>query len=269
MKKLILLAPAILLAIVFVASRSNKTPDPAGSGVDRNSENIAGSQASKLEPSQESRPSGELKEQDSNPDRLVLAHRGEVMSPNLDHPGVAHENDGRERVSPATAISSQAPLRLLDSSGPTIGTVKVLGHRGCDTNTQGWYLGKGKPDEYDYTESDDGETLVVQPNVQNLTGAFEFVHCVDANQIAGKHIQFRVRLKAQDVKDVAQLRFWGENPSRERILFKSEKVTGTYDWKDFAIEADVPSEVTLFNYGITFKNSGKLWVSHPVFGVNP
>jgi hypothetical protein len=267
-EKIFLVAPIIILTFASFAWRSCKTDEPISSAVDRDQEKIVGTQESKIEPDPKSESAINTTNHDSEPNNFVLAHSGGVSSQNRNSADISQDGIELRKAVPAAAISPQVSLQLLDVSGPSIGAVKVIGHRGCDTNTQGWYLGKGKPEEYDYTESEDGETLVVQRNVQNLTGAFEFVHCVDANQIAGKHIQFRVKLKAQDVKDVAQLRLWGENASRERILFKSEKVIGTYDWKDFAIEADIPSEVTLFNYGITFKNSGKLWVSRPIFGVS-
>jgi hypothetical protein len=269
MKKLILPISAVLLFTAWIAFHSFSAYQSKGSATALNPDQIEEAQKNAPVPKQADHLTDNSKARESDPNSTPQARRGAAMS--LDHDGVSNlqPNAEQRNGSPATARSPLTSLKPLESAGPSIGAVKVLGHRGCDTNTMGWYLGKGKPEEYDYTESDDGETLVVQPNMQNLTGAFEFVHCVDSNLIAGKHIQFQVRLKAQDVKDTAQLRFWGENPSRERILFKSEEVTGTYDWREFTIDADVDPAVTLFNYGITFRSSGKLWVSHPVLSISP
>jgi hypothetical protein len=147
--------------------------------------------------------------------------------------------------------------------------VKVLGHRGCDTNTQGWFLSVGTPEQYDFTVSEDGETLAVEPNIPNPTGNFEFIHCSDIGLLTDKTVRFSAKIKAERVSQTAQLRLRGEDLHREKILYKDIKVGGTHDWKDFTLEADVGRDVTLFSYGLTFRSPGKLWISHPTIDVAP
>jgi hypothetical protein len=146
----------------------------------------------------------------------------------------------------------------------------VLGHRGCDAGTPGWFLSAGRPDQYEFVVSDDGESLSVEPRADPLEGNFEFVHCADPSALAGKRVRFTTRLKAEKVEGgVARLRFYGEDRSRERVLFSEKKVTGTYDWTDFELETEVPDGLGLFSYGITFKSQGKLWISNPTLSETP
>jgi hypothetical protein len=164
-------------------------------------------------------------------------------------------------------IAAKKSDRQHSGNAPSIGEIKVLGHRGCDANTQGWFLSVGTPEQYNFTVSDDGETVEVEPNTPNLTGNFEFIHCADQREFIGKQVQLTVAIKAQGVTGTAQLRLRGENPQREAILNQETKVGGTYDWQDFSVQTLVGSDVTLFSYGLTFRSAGKLWFSHPVFSI--
>ncbi|MGZ3698032.1 MAG: hypothetical protein ACXWP5_07855, partial [Bdellovibrionota bacterium] len=133
----------------------------------------------------------------------------------------------------------------------------------------GWVLSVGPPEQYDFTVAEDGESLVVEPNVPNPSGQFEFIHCADPGQFVGKRVRFTARMKAQDIPRVAQIRLRGEDFRRQKILSEVVKANGTYDWKDFSVEAEVGAEVALFSYGVTFNSTGKLWISHPTFEVIP
>ncbi|MGZ3699483.1 MAG: hypothetical protein ACXVCH_15440, partial [Bdellovibrionota bacterium] len=71
------------------------------------------------------------------------------VSSNRAHPGTelqertetAPTNPSPNPSDPAPPPPPPPPKKLTtDSSGPSIGSVKVLGHRGCDSNTQGWFL---------------------------------------------------------------------------------------------------------------------------------
>ena len=108
---------------------------------------------------------------------------------------------------------------------------------------------------------------MVEPNTQNLTGNFEFIHCADPGEFTGQRVRLSARVKAQGVKQTAHLRLRGEDLDRKRNLLTEFPVTGTYDWKDVSVEALVGPEVMIFSYGFTFKSSGKLWIAHPKFTV--
>jgi hypothetical protein len=202
----------------------------------------------------------------SNSDHIVSkqAHQDDAT-----HFRAKNENSLQEILSKrvSSATSNETLGRDKNENAPSIGTIKVLGHRGCDTNTQGWFLSVGTPEQYNFTVSEDGETVEVEPNTPNLTGNFEFIHCADQRQFIGKRVRLTVAITAQGVTDTAQLRLRGENPQREAILNEETKVGGTYDWKDFSVETEVGPEVTLFSYGLTFRSAGKLRFSHPVFSV--
>jgi hypothetical protein len=204
------------------------------------------------------------------------ANSDQILSKQAHQTGEAHLTT-KTGISIQEILSQRDPAvietenldRQHNGNAPSIGTIKVLGHRGCDANTQGWFLSVGTPEQYNFTVSDDGETVEVEPNTPNLTGNFEFIHCADQREFIGKQVQLTVAIKAQGVTDTAQLRLRGENPQREAVLYQETKVGGTYDWRDFSVQALVGSDVTLFSYGLTFRSAGKLWFSHPVFNVIP
>lgn len=164
---------------------------------------------------------------------------------------------------------SLAGIKVADDGGPSIGTIKVLGHRGCDTNTQGWFLSVGNPEQYDFTVSDDGETVVVSPNVPQPTGNFEFVHCVDMGQVMEKKVRMTAQIKAEGVTQTANLRLRGEDLHRKKIVGGETLVGGTHDWKEYSVDGTIGRDVALFSYGLTFKSVGKLWISHPTLMVIP
>ncbi len=162
-------------------------------------------------------------------------------------------------------VASAARLK----EDPSIGTVRILGHHGCDLNTQGWFLSSGTPEQYDFSVSRDGETLVVKSKLPKPTGNFEFVHCADPGPLLGKKVRLSVEVRAQNVNQTAQLRLRGEDLKWKKVFTREEPVTGTYDWKMASVEAEVGREVTLFSYGLTLRSAGKLWFRRPTFEVVP
>jgi len=152
---------------------------------------------------------------------------------------------------------------------PSIGTVRVLGHRGCDVNTQGWFLSVGTPEQYDFKVSEDGETIEVKSNVDKPTGNFEFVQCVNAGEVAGRRVRFTARVKAQNVSELAQIRFRGEDRDRRRITYRDLKVGGSHGWQDYSLDVEVSPEVALFSFGLTYRSTGKIWMSRPEFAILP
>jgi hypothetical protein len=146
---------------------------------------------------------------------------------------------------------------------PSIGSVKVLGHPGCQTNTQGWFLSVGRPDQYEFSVSEDGETVEVTPNVPTPDGNFEFVHCADPGELIGKRVRFTAQIRAENVTGVAQLRLRSEDQHRNVIGRVETQAGGTHAMQEYAAEIDVTREASIFSYGVTFKSPGRLWISHP------
>jgi hypothetical protein len=259
----VLLGAAALGVLYFGFSSDRKLPDPqlgssqiqTGAKIDdASTQAIQNDSAAHLE---------------SNRSEVSVTHLASLSNKtdrSATPPEAATESSELAKSTPSPSADKHQPNHL-EESGPSIGTVRVLGHRGCDQNTQGWYLGVGKPEQYDYIVSEDGESLEVKANVPTLGGAFEFVRCADAGAISGKRVRFTAKIKAEGVSQIAQIRLRGENTKRERIVYQDTQVIGTYDWKDFSVEADVAPDVTIFNYGLTFRSSGKLWISHPTFNI--
>jgi hypothetical protein len=172
----------------------------------------------------------------------------------------------------SATLATKPLAQILSDSGPSIGSIKILGHRGCDLNTPGWFLSVGTPEQYDFTTSDDGETVFVEPNTSPPTGNFEFNHCADPRDIVGKRVRFTVWVKADGVPpqgtgQFAYARLLGFDDQWQRKLFQDTDIEGTYDWKQISIEAEIDPGLAIFAYGISFRSPGKLWISHPEFGV--
>lgn len=217
----------------------------------------------------------------STRERQPLSKDSDVLTSRFSHPvtdkslPVRAQSASRPVLSGAGSLASptESPFtRVIEDGGPSIGTIRVLGHHGCDLNTQGWFLSVGNPEQYDFTISNDGETVVVEPNTSPPTGNFEFNHCVDPGQVVGKRVRFTVWIKAEGVTaegkgQIARARVLGFDDRWQQHVFEGTDIKGTYDWKEFSIEADVGPEVTLFAYGVSFRSPGKLWIGHPKFGI--
>lgn len=85
--------------------------------------------------------------------------------------------------------------------------------------------------------------------------------------IAGKKVRLEAYVKAQDVTETAELRLRSEDRWQNRNLYEATPATGTYEWKKITVEATVPEVVGNFSYGLTFRSSGRIWLSHPTFEI--
>lgn len=269
-KRLIVATLAVLTAAYFlIAGRAPAVPGlemlstQAGAPVAGQSAQIAGFQTRALS-DEKSAVNDRVSEGLSAPARAQ--GQGQVQEIQVTA-SVAGDLSGSSNMTPRKGSDTLAPSRAVSDPGPSIGTVRVLGHRGCDVNTVGWFLSVGTPEQYDFKVSDDGESLEVTPDVSKPTGGFEFVHCADASQLVGHRVRFSAQVRAQAAVDIAQLRLRGENVRREKILYDDIKVGGTHGWKDYFLESEVGPDVTLFSYGLTFNGMGKLWLSHPRFEI--
>jgi len=265
-----LLAPVlfvlILFSVLFFRPKSEITPVLAESGEafalkDRpeNAQKL-GSNLQNLK-----HDSNKFTEQSKEQGQTV-ANRNDASSDRKESLPRSEKPDSNESYSHKKE-SELIPVTHYTDSGPSIGSVKVLGHRGCDTNTQGWFLSVGRPDQYRFSISEDGETLEVEPIANPLEGGFEFVHCADPGEFNGKRVRFSALVKASQVTGEARLRLRGENIQKKMIIYEKTQLFGDYDWKEVSVEAEVDDETALFSYGLTFRSPGKLWLSLPRFGI--
>jgi hypothetical protein len=143
----------------------------------------------------------------------------------------------------------------------------VGGRRACDKNLPNWFISGASAQEYrvgidrSLGQGDDQVAFIegIKPSPRQQA---ELNHCAEVGALGGKRVKFTAWIKAEGVRDYANIHFRVDGRNRERALNERAHFNGTFDWKQLSVEADVPADATAIYYGITFESTGKAWIRH-------
>ncbi len=86
----------------------------------------------------------------------------------------------------------------------------------------------------------------------------------------GQRLRLRAWVKARALSDWAGLWMRVDGAAKSTLAFDNmlrRPITGTLDWREFAVVLDVPAASVLIAFGIQLTGKGELWVDDFAFDV--
>ncbi len=212
-----------------------------------------------------------------HPEAAAEDTRGEaVASPVLQQEPPAVLSEPPPRVterSTKTPETSSGHAGLPGSGGVPINQIVVGNRRSCSKGADpGWFTIGSSPQDYSIgidpqMSVGEDQAAFIQAMKHNPRTHAELNHCADLRAIAGKRLKLTALIKAEGAKDYANLHFRAQNLNLERIADERKRLSGTFDWKSFSVEMDVPPETRAVSYGVTLEGVGKIWIRQVQFKI--
>jgi hypothetical protein len=79
---------------------------------------------------------------------------------------------------------------------------------------------------------------------------------------AGKHLRFSGYIKTKDITEGFAGLWWRADGEGHAVAFDNMQSTGprgTTDWKEYALELDIPEEIRNINFGVLHPGNGAAW----------
>jgi hypothetical protein len=177
---------------------------------------------------------------------------------------------GPQASTPSPATPFPGPLP--SGSVPFSNVIGRQVRRGCGPHQTGWFISGSAPQDYRIgvdpgLSGAQDEVAFIQALSSNPRPHAELDRCAEIARFTGKRVRFTAEIRAENVRDYANVHIRGENLGHERLGDPRSSFKGTFDWTPYSVEMDVTPEMTELSYGITFESAGKAWIRRPAFQV--
>jgi hypothetical protein len=138
------------------------------------------------------------------------------------------------------------------------------------TVPQGWYLAGNKPMDYEagvdaQTAHNGHPSAYLKGKKPVIDGFGTLMQDFRAEHYAGQRVRFSAFVKCQDVQSWAGLWMRVDQGTLASPLafdnMQNRPITGTADWKNYAVVLDVPEGATGIFFGLMVDGSGSVWMS--------
>jgi hypothetical protein len=145
-------------------------------------------------------------------------------------------------------------------------SVVLLGPAGAaDCGMKGWFLSGSNTQDYacgsEEIAGQPGKSAFIKAKIAAPIGFATVMEQIDAVQYHGKRLRLTALIKTADAGKT-QLWMRVDGPDNKILKFYNmddRPVTGTADWKSYAVVLDVPPEAVVVSFGYFLDGKGEAW----------
>lgn len=139
---------------------------------------------------------------------------------------------------------------------------------------QGWFLAGNSPQDYtadadlDKPKSGSSSALLQSRPGRAPEGFGTLMQTFGAAGYTGKRVRMTADVRSHGVEKWAGLWMRVDGADRKPVAFdnmQQRPITGTSDWRSYAVVLDVPTESQSISFGVLLTGSGKVWIDNVRF----